>query len=544
MSSDSVWPLVVVGAGPTGLTLANLLALYGVEALLIERNESTVQEPRAVSIDDESLRTMQAIGVVERVLQHVVLGYGSDYFTPSGSCFLRVRPTSREYGYPKRSAFRQPVFERQLREFFCARTAGQAGSEARFGTELVDLRQEQDCVALVFRHADGGRSEVSARYLAACDGGRSFVRERLGIGLSGSTFRERWLILDLEETRDPTRDTKVFCDRARPCLSLPGPDRTRRFEFMLHDGENEPEVTSPAFTRALLKAHGEENTPIRRSRVYTFHARMADRWRDGRIFLAGDAAHLSPPFAGQGMNSGIRDAHNLAWKLAAVIQGQLGPRLLETYEEERRPHAWEMIQLAMRMGKVMMPRSSWSAFGLQAAFRLLDLVPPARNYFAEMKYKPKPRFASGFLASTGTRGAAHLIGRLFPQPKVGGANGVALLDEFLGDGFALLSLPQTSPKLFDRLPANLGEPLRTRRVAIRNPGDAAAVPDGIVRVEVPGGVLSGAINACPPGLLLLRPDRYVAAFLRDEEMEKDIQALNRLISGTWDGRPRGEAGLS
>lgn len=537
MSSQQIWPVVVVGAGPTGLTLANLLVRYGVEVLLIERNESTVQEPRAVSIDDESLRTMQAIGVVDEVLQHVVLGYGSDYFTPSGSCFLQVRPTGREYGYPKRSAFRQPVFERQLREFFCAR-AGETRSAAWFSTELIDFQLGKDCVDLVLRRADGSRAEVSARYVAACDGGRSLVREKLGIGLSGSTFRERWLILDLEETRDPTRDTKVFCDPARPCLSLPGPDRTRRFEFMLHDGENEPEVTSSAFTRALLQGHGEENTPIRRSRVYTFHARMADRWRDGRIFLAGDAAHLSPPFAGQGMNSGIRDAHNLAWKLAAVIQRHMGPRLLETYEQERRPHAWEMIRLAMRMGKVMMPRSAWSAFGLQASFRLLGLVPPARSYFAEMKYKPKPRFASGFLVRTENRTAGRLVGRLFPQPEVRGANGVALLDEFLGDGFTLLSLPQASPKLFDRLPANLWEPLRMRRLAIRTAGDSAAVPDGVVRVEVPDGVLSSAIGSLRPGLLLLRPDRYVAAFLGNEEMGEDTEAVSRLISGTWDGCPK------
>ncbi len=131
---------------------------------------------------------------------------------------------------------------------------------------------------------------------------------------------------------------------------------------MLHEGETEPEVTSPAFTRKLLIPHGEEHMPLRRSRVYTFHARMADRWRERRIFLVGDAAHLTPPFAGQGMNSGIRDAHNLSWKLAAVIQGKLGARLLETYEQERRNHAWEMILLALRMGKVMMPRSAWNAF--------------------------------------------------------------------------------------------------------------------------------------------------------------------------------------
>src|SRR5579872_2331634 len=296
---------------------------------------------------------------------------------------------------------------------------------------------------------------------------RSFIREKLGIKLSGSTFRERWLILDLEETRDPSRDTKVFCDPSRPCLSLPGPDRTRRFEFMLHEGETEPEVTSPEFTRKLLQKHGEESTPLRRSRVYTFHARMADRWRDHRIFLVGDAAHLTPPFAGQGLNSGIRDAHNLSWKLAFVMQGRLGPGVLDTYEQERRKHAWEMILLALRMGKVMMPRNAWNAFGLQAGFRLLGLVPPARAYFAEMKYKPKPRFDEGFLVREKKHSAASLVGRLIPQPQVRYAGRDCMLDDFLGHGFSLLSLPQTHPCVFEDLPPDLWKPLGLQRVAIR-----------------------------------------------------------------------------
>jgi len=532
MNSDRIWPVVVVGAGPTGLTLANLLARYGVDVLLIERNESTVQEPRAVSIDDESLRTMHAIGVIGEVLSHVVLGYGSDYFSPRGSCFLRVRPTTKEYGYPKRNAFRQPIFERQLREFFCTHAAPATRSETWFGTELIDFRIEQDSVKLSVRRTDGSVGESSAQYVAACDGGRSFVRDKLGIKLSGSTFRERWLILDLEETRDPTRDTKVFCDPARPCLSLPGPDRTRRFEFMLRDGEEESEVTSPEFTRALLKKHCEEGTPIRRSRVYTFHARMADRWREGRMFLAGDAAHLSPPFAGQGMNSGIRDAHNLAWKLAAVVKGQLGPRLLDTYEQERHDHAWEMIRLALRMGKVMMPRSRWNAFALQAGFRLLGLVPPARTYFAEMKYKPKPRFASGFLVRSEGRGAARLIGRLFPQPELRSANQTALLDEFLGTGFALLALPQTPLNVFEKVPADLWEPLHIGRVAVRVAADATPAPPSVIVLHDPSGAFVNSMKDVPPGLLLIRPDRYVAAFLRAGRIEEDSRAVSELIDRT------------
>src|SRR5579864_2301573 len=168
MSLDKTWPVVVVGAGPNGLATANLLARYGVDVLLVERNETTVQEPRAVSIDDESLRTMQAIGVVDSVVSRVVLGYGSDYFSAGGSCFLRVRPATKEFGYPRRSAFRQPIFEQQLRDYFCAHATTGTHSEAWFNTELIDFRQGPDAVDLVLRRSDGSLIEVSTAYLVAC----------------------------------------------------------------------------------------------------------------------------------------------------------------------------------------------------------------------------------------------------------------------------------------------------------------------------------------------------------------------------------------
>ena len=434
MRPDNAWPVVVVGAGPNGLTTANLLARYGVDVLLVERNETTVQEPRAVSIDDESLRTMQAIGVVDAVVSRVVLGYGSDYFSAGGSCFLRVRPTAKEYGYPRRNAFRQPIFEQQLRDYFCTHAVRETRSEAWFSTELIDFRQGPDTVDLVLRRADGSLTEVSTSYLVACDGGRSFVREKLGIKLSGSTFRERWLILDLEETRDPTRDTKVFCDPARPCLSLPGPDRTRRFEFMLHEGETEPEVTSPEFTRKLLSRHGEENTPLRRSRVYTFHARMADRWRDGRIFLVGDAAHLTPPFAGQGMNSGIRDAHNLAWKLAAVDSRAAGPAPARDLRAGAPQACLGNDSAGVANGQshdaAQLLERVWFAGCISSAQRR-----PARaHYFAEMKYKPKPRFDAGFLAAAAEQTRCGSVDRkTFPAARSSRRGShERLLDEFPG----------------------------------------------------------------------------------------------------------------
>src|SRR5579862_9209372 len=159
MNAGEMWNVVVIGAGPTGLTLANLLSHYGVDVLLIERNETTVQEPRAVSIDDESLRTMQAIGVVDAVLSRVVLGYGSDYFSAGGSCFLHVRPTAKEYGYPRRNAFRQPIFEQQLRDYFCTHAVRETRSEAWFSTELIDFQQSAESIDLVLRRADGSLAE-------------------------------------------------------------------------------------------------------------------------------------------------------------------------------------------------------------------------------------------------------------------------------------------------------------------------------------------------------------------------------------------------
>src|SRR5260221_1204923 len=192
MKKDQIWPVVVVGAGPNGLTTANLLARYGVNVLLIERNETTVQEPRAVSIDDESLRTMQAIGVVDPVVSRVVLGYGSDYFSAGGSCFLRVRPTAMEYGYPRRNAFRQPIFEQQLRDYFCTNAVSETRSEAWFSTELIDFRQGPDTIDLVLRRADGSLTQVSTMFLIACHCGRGFVREKQKIKISGAPIPERW----------------------------------------------------------------------------------------------------------------------------------------------------------------------------------------------------------------------------------------------------------------------------------------------------------------------------------------------------------------
>ncbi len=351
--------------------------------------------------------------------------------------------------------------------------------------------------------------------------------------MHGSTFRERWLILDLEQTTDPTRDTKVYCNPARPCLSLPGPNGTRRFEFMLHDGEEDEAVLAPAHVEKLLRLHGSDDKAVlKRKVVYTFHARMADRWRAGRVFLAGDAAHLMPPFAGQGMNSGVRDAHNLAWKLAAVVSGRLGESLLDTYESERRDHAAAMTQLAIRMGRVMMPRNRLAALAMQTFFRALALYPAARAYFAEMKYKPKPRFHRGFLLPSKSARKESLLGRLFPQALVMTGAGVALLDDVLGDGFVLLAPPGTPAQALDSVASGAETALALRAVAVFDKEDAGAVAPPALAARDFRGELARLLAGQPAGIYLLRPDRYVAAFFPLADVASAGDAIARLVSST------------
>jgi 3-(3-hydroxy-phenyl)propionate hydroxylase len=529
MTTREHWPAIIAGAGPTGLTLASLLARYGVDVLIIERNPQTVQEPRAVSIDDESLRTIQSVGVINELVPKIVLGYGSEYFSPAGRRFLTVKPTTLEYGYPRRNAFRQPVLELILRD----NLSRYVNATIWFETELVEFAQSEEAVtARVRRH--GEIVELTCDYLVGCDGARSFVRQSLGIEMHGSTFRERWLIIDLEQTTDLTRDTKVYCNPMRPCLSLPGPNGTRRFEFILHDGEQDDDVLAPDNVAALLRLYGtDDRAMLRRKVVYTFHARMADRWRAGRIFLAGDAAHLTPPFAGQGMNSGVRDAHNLAWKLAAVVSGQLGDALLDSYETERRDHAAEMIQLAIRMGLVMMPRGRAQALAFQTFFRAFALYPAARSYFAEMKYKPKPRFNRGFLLAPKSGLKESLVGKLFPQALVMTGAGFALLDDVLGDGFALIAPPGTPPQMLaDLRPSEVGKlPIRT--VAVLDREDASPVEAPTVAARDLRGDLAQLLSGHSAGLYLLRPDRYVAAFFPIEEIQSAPDEIATLIRGTW-----------
>lgn len=524
--------VLIVGAGPTGLLLANLLGGMGVQVLLVERNEGTVDEPRAVSIDDESMRALQAAGLASKVEAITARGYGSIYRGPDGRPFAQVMPIAREFGFHKRNAFQQPELESILRDGL----ARFANVEARFGCELQRFEQDATGVRATLCQ-DGSQVGLRARFLVACDGGRSSARKALEIRMEGSTFEQPWLIVDLARSENRNRHTEVLCDPVRPCISLPGPGGIRRYEFMLRRDEHPEAMASESVVRDLLASVGpDRDAEIRRRQVYTFHARIAERWRSGHVLLAGDAAHLTPPFAGQGMNSGLRDAHNLAWKLHEALtadienDGVAVERLLESYGVERKPHAWAMIELALRMGQIMMPASRVRGAVVRAGFRALGIWPPARDYVAQMRYKPKPRFKAGLIWPDGRAVGRTAIGRMLPQPEVENAARIRmLLDEALPDAPVILIFDE-SPEA--ALPQMARAALQAAGVDVvgivpewRNP--AADAPFPILRDA--GRLLSEEPFRSYLGqALLLRRDRYLAAARPTAEVLKLLDPLRAL----------------
>lgn len=529
MSQVGITPVTIVGAGPVGLMLANLLCVYGIPVVLIERNLDTVKAPRAVSIDDESLRSLQVAGLADRMRGICAMDYGSIYLGADRRPFASVSPSTAEYGHPRRSAFAQPELEALL----ASSLRRYPHLSVRFGHEVVGLEQDGNGVVLDVVGADGVRYQHHSRFVAACDGGRSPIRHMLDIGMKGYTYEEKWLIIDLKGTRDNYRQTRVYCDPRRPGINLPGPNGTRRFEFMLLEGETDEQVTAPEFISKLLRDHGpDDGIEIVRKQVYTFHARMVTDWKKGSVFLLGDAAHLTPPFAGQGLNSGMRDASNLAWKLAAVVRGQIADSVLDSYGQERAEHAWQLIEMAIKLGGIMMPDTVSKALLIQAGFRALRLVPPVNDYITQMRYKPKPRFSQGFIVPDGAKLRTTQVGRMLAQPNIETEDrSTHRLDTILGTGFALIAFSQEPATAFEGLPELPFEArLCLQRVCItpRFYNVFPAAPNAATVRD-----MNGDFERNCPGArdnwLLVRPDRYVMACIPRDRPQATVEALSRML---------------
>ncbi|WP_369662747.1 bifunctional 3-(3-hydroxy-phenyl)propionate/3-hydroxycinnamic acid hydroxylase [Variovorax sp. V15] len=503
--SDPVYDVAIVGYGPAGQVAAGLLGQRGLKVYVCDRLKDVYQIPRAISLDHEIMRVFQQLGVADAIEPFTEPFSNSEYFGVDGQLIRRMTmlPPPYPQGYTPSVVFTQPPVERALR----ARVAQMPNVTVELGAEMKHLAHDDAQVVLTIQR-DGASRTVRAKYAIGCDGGASPVRTQLGIALDDLDFDEPWLVVDvLVNERGMAKLPKVsvqYCEPQRPCTLVLGPKNHRRWEISLMPGEDPKAFESDAQTwKQLSRWIGPEDGELWRQASYRFHALVARDWRQGRVFLAGDAAHMQPPFLGQGMCQGIRDAANLSWKLAAVlagdVQGGAGEALLDSYGQERRAHVRELTSRIKEIGAVICERDEATARARDA--KLLA------DGGGEVRDTPRqdilPRLEAGLLSTNASTGR----GALFPQPWLRTDRELLRMDEMFGHGWRLVlsaALAHTVEHAVEQ--GEGGEPgfagLRTIRLACTPEAE---------------GVVAGWMQRHGCVAALVRPDHYVYGVARDAE---------------------------
>lgn len=466
--SDTEFDVGIVGYGPVAATLAALLGQAGVSVIVFEKEAEPYPLPRAVHFDGEVMRVFQAVGIAERLEPLLLVNRGMRFVNVDGEVLIDwPRPQAvGPHGWHASYRFHQPDLEEALRDAVDALPV----VRVRRMVEVVGLKEEGDAVTVSTRDRASGQSDQTrCRYVVGCDGARSFVREWIGAGLIDLESNAQWLVVDMRMKRsvEALSDWTVqLCDPDRPTTIAKGTGNRRRWEFMVMPGDDLATLQSPeTIWRLLERWIGPADAEIERSAVYRFNAVVADCWGSEKVFIAGDAAHQTPPFLGQGLCAGIRDASNLAWKLVQAVgePGGRHDRLLSSYETERSPHVREFVAQAVRVGEVL---QLTARDGAAARDRAMTGRP-------EKMDTPAPRLGPGLADPDDA-----LAGSLFGQPRT--AEGPRL-DDVAGSRFVLaLAKPD----------AALAE------TAARH-GVAVVVAEDVAALRVEG--------------LLVRPDRYILA---------------------------------
>ncbi|SEO87464.1 bifunctional 3-(3-hydroxy-phenyl)propionate/3-hydroxycinnamic acid hydroxylase [Amycolatopsis saalfeldensis] len=503
---DTVHDVVVVGAGPVGLAAARMLGRRGFSVLVLERWPEPYPRPRAVHFDDEIGRVFQGLGLagpVKAISEAVPDHY--EWRNAAGESLVRIDWSGLgPGGWPTASFFSQPDLEKVLAE------AVEAMPEVTLlrGAEVVGVEERAEDVLVTYT-AVGHRS-ARARFVIGCDGANSFVREHLGVGWHDQGFFYDWLIVDtipLDE-RDWSPQNWQLCDPARPTTIVSGGPGRRRWEFMRLPGETREELNTAEKAWELLGPWGRtpENSRLERHAVYTFAARWADRWNRGRLAIAGDAAHQMPPFAGQGLCSGLRDVANLCWKLDRVLRGESAFALLDTYTSERRAHLQHAIAMSVELGRVICVLDE-----RQAADRDRRMIAGGADPARVLPVSALPVLGDGVLADSPA--TSTLRGTLAPQFPVGRAGQRALLDDATGDGAVLLTLDEVSED-FDGRAFTIGTDLRD-----------------------PDGAWARWFEAHRLRAVFIRPDHYIFGAVTDLADTKELVARYRDLVTTATGEP-------
>jgi 3-(3-hydroxy-phenyl)propionate hydroxylase len=496
--------VLIVGMGPVGAALAQLLNRYGTKTLVIDKAQEIFQAPRAIALDNEALRVLQMCGLEEDAFDKVAIPEVRMH-SPMFGQYSRAVTAGSVDGHPKLVTFFQPQLERVLRD----RLQGSRHVTVALGVSLVSLSQRADGVLAELQAEDGRVRQVHASYLVGADGANSLVRRLLGQAFKGKTFAEDWLVVDAKQSPTPIDHVEFICDPHRPTPHMVAPGGRQRWEFKLKPGETREQMEHPDTVKRLLQPWTKgQGIEIERVAVYRFHARVAERFKVGRVLLVGDAAHITPPFVGQGLVSGLRDVANLAWKLSWVCQGWAQPALLDTYDQERRPHATAMINLAKMMGRLVMPSNHAAALLTHGFMSVMTRIPRLRRLFENLEIKPPNQFKVGCFVKP-LRGAGLRRGGQMPQvwlkPQAGGE--VVLSDDVLGVGPVMVGFG-VDPSA--DLPAELAQAWVAgggRFIQIDPRGHMARM-SALSRWEDLSGALMPAV--VPVGwLAIVRPDKVV-----------------------------------
>jgi 3-(3-hydroxy-phenyl)propionate hydroxylase len=488
-STPEFVPVVIIGAGPAGIAAATMLGQYGVECLVLDRHETVYPLPRAVHADDEVYRIITRLGIGEEFAANSRPAVGLRLIDPQMRVLSEI-PRSTElsaaHGFPQMNMFDQPELEAMLR----ANVKRYPQVTIHGNVEVTSVSQNQNGRVRVsfLDRVRGGEQSVQAQYVLGCDGAGSLTRASIGAHMYGLPFTQDWLVIDV--------NTDVDLDQWEGCHQLCNPERggtymrvseTRyRWEFQLVDGETAANYQTIADVEPLIRPWLGDNPAdaleLVRVTAYTFRAQVASRWRDRNVFLLGDAAHLTPPFVGQGLAAGLRDAMNLTWKLVGVLDGTLPESVLDSYEQERKLHAAAMILMAVSVGAAMTGGGRVGDLIRHTVFpRMQNLRLPGTRVSAADGVAPGLR-SSGLVIKSRTPGG--LAGSMCPNPVL--ADGKRF-DEVVGNRFALITSLSLSPGL----------------------GDEVVRRGAVVIQAAPGSELDSWLRKGRATAAIVRPDRAV-----------------------------------
>ncbi|MGW1141623.1 bifunctional 3-(3-hydroxy-phenyl)propionate/3-hydroxycinnamic acid hydroxylase MhpA [Streptomyces zhihengii] len=525
------WPddeadLLVVGYGPVGQVLANLMAERGRRVIVVERHAKPYTMPRAVAFDGEAARILAAAGVADHLAS--VGEPSGDYMWRNGEgedlLYIGAAEEHGRNGWPESTSMYQPGLEDAL----IARGKQLPQLTVLRGYEAVELTESDDGVELTVEATNGIRRRLRGRWIVGCDGANSFVRQRIGGGTRDLNFHHEWLICDLvlHDRREFQPNNLQICDPRRPRTQVSAGPGHRRWEFMLLPGERKQDMDTRETAWRLLSLCGitPDDGVMERHAVYTFQASTAQQWRRGRLLIAGDAAHLMPPFAGQGMSSGFRDAANLVWKLDLEMTGLADESLLDSYPTERRAHVQHAIDMSVNLGKVICqtdPKAAADRDEVMIAARERKLARPQQSPFQPL--------TKGVLLRDDRGRRLPGSGDQVPQPVVSHGVVRGLFDEVVGRGFVLVS--RDDPETFlsaDQRAFLRGLGARTVRLLPAGTPAGSAPQGAVVDAE---GTFGAYLDGIGARTVLVRPDTYVfGAAGTPEEAGRLVEALREQLT--------------